>query len=100
MNGCSRDEAFKVEAFRFVDVFPILKSFKSISRHLQEYFLRPDQGFPKVVTWGVRGGAVIPQILAKPIAKNISSLARRFIAGTTAQDALEKLQEMHRFGIA
>lgn len=100
LDWCMKDEAFKVEAFRFVDVFPTLKNSKAVIRHLREYFLRPGQNFPTAVRWGIRGGAFLRWLVVKPIARNISAMARRFIAGSTAQEALDKLVEMRRAGIA
>ena len=35
------DPAFKVEAFRFVDVLPTLRDADEIARHIDEYFNRP-----------------------------------------------------------
>ncbi|MGB5987303.1 MAG: hypothetical protein WBG37_18505, partial [Desulfobacterales bacterium] len=48
-----QNEAFKKEMFRFVDVFPYLKTPEAVARHLQEYFCRPDQDFPKTMRWGL-----------------------------------------------
>src|SRR5690606_40538393 len=46
MEFSMKDEAFKVEMFRFVDVFPTLRNHVEVARHLQEYFCRPDTNFP------------------------------------------------------
>ena len=46
MEWCMKDEAFKTELFRFIDVFPCLKRSTSIAQHLTEYFGRPEQEFP------------------------------------------------------
>ncbi|MBI2875290.1 MAG: L-glutamate gamma-semialdehyde dehydrogenase [Candidatus Tectomicrobia bacterium] len=100
LDWCMKDEAFKVEMFRFVDVFPTLKTSEAIIRHLREYFLRPGQDFPRSITWGIRGGALAAGTMAGTIEKNISAMARRFIAGATAQEALENLRQMRHSSIA
>ncbi|UCG80357.1 MAG: hypothetical protein JSV60_10420, partial [Desulfobacterales bacterium] len=54
MEWCMKDEAFKVEMFRFIDVFPYLTSTESVAKHLTEYFCRPEQDFPPALQWGLR----------------------------------------------
>ena len=36
LDWCMRDETFRVEMFRFIDVFPYLTRPESVARHLQE----------------------------------------------------------------
>jgi hypothetical protein len=54
MDWAMRDEAFKVELFRFVDVFPSLNNSEAVARHLREYFARPGQDFPDALQWGIK----------------------------------------------
>ena len=42
-----KDHRFKVEMFRFVDVFSILKTKEQISQHLKEYFFALNFPMPK-----------------------------------------------------
>ena len=53
MDISMKDEAFKVEMFRFVDVFPTLRNHVQVAEHLQEYFCRPETNFPAAFTWGL-----------------------------------------------
>ena len=102
MEWCMRNEAFKTEMFRFVDVFPALNDPSHIARHLQEYFCRPGQDFPKTFQWGLNAvspTSKVAKIAAGQIEKNIRSMAYRFIAGADAADALPKLTEMREQGI-
>src|SRR5262249_16284522 len=48
-----RDEAVKVQLFRFVDVLPMLPSPAAIVRHLREYFAEAD-GVPVWLRLGLR----------------------------------------------
>jgi RHH-type proline utilization regulon transcriptional repressor/proline dehydrogenase/delta 1-pyrroline-5-carboxylate dehydrogenase len=98
-----QDESFKVEMFRFVDVYPTLRDPVSIAEHLQEYFCRPEQNFPAAFQWGlgrVKPDGMLARVAAGQIEKQIEGMAQKFIAGRTAQEALPKLKEMWAQGLA
>ena len=38
---CMQDEWFKVQAFRFIDVLPMMQTDEDVARHLKEYFVLP-----------------------------------------------------------
>jgi RHH-type proline utilization regulon transcriptional repressor/proline dehydrogenase/delta 1-pyrroline-5-carboxylate dehydrogenase len=40
---CMQDEWFKVQAFRFIDVLPMMQTTADVARHLREYFVLPEQ---------------------------------------------------------
>ncbi len=103
MDWSMQDEAFKVEMFRFVDVFPSLKTAESVATHLREYFGRPEQDFPDALQWGIK--AVSPdsfaaKMIAKGIAKNIEAMGSQFILGATAEEALPVLRKLRADGLA
>ena len=103
MDWAMKDEAFKVEMFRFVDVFPTLRSAPELARHLQEYFCRPEQDFPAAMQWGLKAvspGSVVARAAAAAVRKNLSGMARRFIVGATPEEALPTLRKMWDDGIA
>lgn len=92
-----KDEAFKTEMFRFVDVFPVLVTPEEIARHIQEYLLRPGLDSPAVIKMALKGaglGSMATRIAAGQIAKNLEGMARRFIVGTDAASAVGALREM------
>ncbi|MEX2301763.1 MAG: proline dehydrogenase family protein [Bryobacterales bacterium] len=98
-----RDEAFKVEMFRFVDVFPYLTSSESVARHLREYFCRPGQDFPEALQWGIKSlspESFAARLIAKGIAKNIRGMGGQFIAGADGKHALPELQKLREQGLA
>jgi RHH-type proline utilization regulon transcriptional repressor/proline dehydrogenase/delta 1-pyrroline-5-carboxylate dehydrogenase len=39
---CMQDEWFKVQAFRFIDVLPMMQTDAEVARHLKEYFVLPE----------------------------------------------------------
>ena len=53
MDWAMADERLKVELFRFVDVFPTLRSAAEIDRHLREYFEQPGLQTPRVLRMGL-----------------------------------------------
>lgn len=97
MDFSMKDESFKVEMFRFVDVFPTLKDPVQIAEHLQEYFCRPEQDFPATFQWGlgrVKPEGRIAKMAAGQIEKQIIGMASKFIAGKTAAEAMKDLKKM------
>lgn len=97
------DNAFKVEMFRFVDVFPALDESKSVAQHLREYFARPDQDFSKILQWAIKSidpDSLAARIVARGIGANIRSMGRQFIAGESAEGALSGLRKLRKKGLA
>jgi len=97
MEWSMQDDDFKVEMFRFVDVFPTLKNHVQLAEHMQEYFCRPDQDFPSSFQWGlskVKPDGWIAKKASGQIKKQIVGMAEKFIAGTSAAEALDTLEEM------
>ena len=103
MDWSMRDEDFKVEMFRFVDVFPVLRTPEQIAQHLKEYFCRPEQDFPAWIQLGMKSvsvGSLVARTAAKQIEKNIRGMASGFVAGEDAADALPTLEKMRKSGLA
>ena len=97
------DDSFKVEMFRFVDVFPALNESKSVAQHLREYFARPDQDFSKILQWAIKSidpDSLAARIVARGIGANIRSMGRQFIAGESAEGALWGLRKLRKKGLA
>src|SRR5213593_4393061 len=85
-----RDEQFKVQLFRFVDVLPSLRGSGEIIEHLNEYF--SDDGFGPLVTGGVRLARVVPWVSGPILRWNVSGMARQFIAGRNPDDVMATLR--------
>jgi RHH-type transcriptional regulator, proline utilization regulon repressor / proline dehydrogenase / delta 1-pyrroline-5-carboxylate dehydrogenase len=95
-----RDEAFKVNLFRFVDVFPTLRGADDIGVHIQEYFDRDGTGdLPAPLRWGLKAaspGHLTTRLVAKAVEYNIHAMAERFIAGKDAEDAVRALEHLRK----
>jgi RHH-type proline utilization regulon transcriptional repressor/proline dehydrogenase/delta 1-pyrroline-5-carboxylate dehydrogenase len=95
-----RDANFKVQMFRFVDAFPVLRTSEDIYDHLDDYLSQPGVSVPGVIAAALKAGRLAKGIAASTIASQIRSMASRFIAGTDAASALKNLSSMWDRGIA
>ncbi len=99
IDWCMKSPDFKLNMFRFVDVLPVLQSSRQIADHLQEYFCSEEEDIPSVLKWGIStAGAtgITAWIIANSIRKNVTSMARMFIAGTTVQEAFPIYAQLRR----
>ena len=97
MDLSMKDDAFKIEMFRFVDVFPTLKNSVQVAEHIQEYFCRPEQDFPAMFQFGlsrVAPDGIIARKAAGLIEGQMTGMAKKFIAGTTAAEAVDVLHQI------
>src|SRR5438046_4956029 len=90
-----RDEHFKVQMFRFVEVLPSLRKSGDIVQHLEEYFAGMHNGFAPVIQTGVRVARFVPWISAFILRRNVSGMARQFIAGKNCADVMKMLHKQH-----
>ena len=100
MQVAMHDPGLKVQLFRFVDAFPSLVTPELVVGHLKEYFLSRDAVLPEPLRILLKGAVAAPaaRITAALLRRNVSSLARLFIAGTTPHDALKPLRAIQREG--
>lgn len=99
MEWSMADEAVKVQLFRFIDALPLLHTPGQVVRHLREYFEEAKAGLPGWATFGSRfipQGGPLAQLLARVARSNAERLARRFIAGSNVEEALQTIAEMRR----
>ncbi len=103
MEWCMKDEDFKVQMFRFIDVLPYLTTPQSITQHLNEYFCKPGMEIPPVLQWGIKGMGLTSftsKIMAQSITDNIKSMGKLFIAAENPKDALPVLEKLRSDGLA
>ncbi|HSR37088.1 MAG TPA: proline dehydrogenase family protein, partial [Desulfurivibrionaceae bacterium] len=98
-----RDEQFKAGLFRFVDVFPVLKSGDQVMRHIREYF-GDGADLPPVLTTGLKAaemlGSLGASMLGKAVSTNIREMGRQFIIAETTDEAVRNLGKLRREGYA
>ncbi len=99
---CMKDEHFKVQLFRFIDVLPALKDDALVARLVEEYFGGPESP-ASPLHWGLRaisGTKVGAYLSAKSLRHQIHQMAYTFIAGASVQEALPVLAKMWNGGRA
>jgi len=94
-----RDEHFKVQMFRFVDVLASLRRSGDIVQHLEEYFADMRDGFAPVIHTGVRLARIVPWLSSMVLRRNVSGMARQFIAGKNPDDVMKTLRKRRQQNI-
>jgi RHH-type proline utilization regulon transcriptional repressor/proline dehydrogenase/delta 1-pyrroline-5-carboxylate dehydrogenase len=94
-----RDEHFKVQMFRFVDVLASLRRGHEIVRHLDEYFDDMRNGYTPLIRTGVQLAKVVPWLSGQVLRWNVSGMARQFIAGKNPRDVMKMLRKRRAEGI-
>jgi RHH-type proline utilization regulon transcriptional repressor/proline dehydrogenase/delta 1-pyrroline-5-carboxylate dehydrogenase len=98
MDWCMRNEAFKVQLFRFVDVYPYLTTSRLLTGHIEEYFGGGDKEVPAVLRWGAKaaglGGAIGSKVLDATIRYNLEDMARQFIVGEDTKQAIKNIAKL------
>ena len=104
MDRIMASEDFKVQLFRFVDVFPSLNTSESLSRHIREYFSDERHDVPDILRWSAKasgfGGRLGGMLLSKAISYNIKDIAKQFIVGSETDEAIRNLGKLRRDGFA
>ena len=94
-------ERFKVQLFRFVDVFPTLSTPQLLNDHIRDYF-GSGEDLPPVLARGARVagrfGSLGGEALSLLISANIRQMARQFIVGETVAELLASLERLRREG--
>jgi len=103
MDWSMRNEGFKVQLFRFIDVLPYLTTSESLSRHLREYFADAAD-VPPVFKWGLKGaglgGRLGMRVVGASVRKNLEMMARDFIVGARVPETTRRLRRIRGQGFA
>ncbi len=100
MSWAMRDPAFKLQLFRFVDVFPMLGTSEMVYDHLADYLSQPDVTLPPGVDLGLKAGRLAKGVMARTITNRISAMAANFIAGRDVEAAVGRLKKLWSSGVA
>ena len=102
MDWSMKNEDFKVQLFRFVDVFPYLTTSESLLRHIKEYFAGGGDNVPALLRWGAGaagfGGAIAARIMSFVIRSNIEGMGRQFIIGQNVREAMKGFAKLRQNG--
>ncbi|MFN0012600.1 MAG: proline dehydrogenase family protein [Phycisphaerales bacterium] len=100
MEWSMKDQAFKVQLFRFVDAFPVLHTADDTYDHLEDYLSQPGVTVPGVISAAMTAGKFAKGMAVSTISRQITGMAQKFIAGTDAASALPMLKDLWSSGIA
>ena len=100
MEWSMKDPNFKVQMFRFVDAYPMLKTPEAIYDHLTDYLGQEGVTVPTVIATAIKTGTVAKGIATATIGSQIKGMASKFIAGQDAASALPGLKQLWDDGIA
>ena len=96
-----KDEYFKTQLFRYVDLFPALKSDTSVIRLFKEYFSDYTGNFFQILVGIFKAGiqyipesGLMSKAAARIIRSNIKIIAGQFIAGNNPDEALTVIERM------
>lgn len=96
MEWSMKNEKFKTNMFRFVDVLPSINSGDEVARHLKEYFSEDGGSLPPVFNVGLGLGSLAPGLMAGAIKKNVTGMAKMFITGENPDEALPVLKKARK----
>ena len=104
MDWSMKNEAFKVQLFRFVDVLPYLNTSESLLRHIREYFSGSSEEVPAFLRWGAKvagsGGTITGKLVGGAIRSNIEGMGRQFIIGQNVKEVMKGLAKLRKNGFA
>lgn len=97
------DEALRVQALRFVDVYPALADDAELLRHLHEYFRDQQLPLPGLSRWllsaGNGAGGLRNRAVLRLVRSAMAAMARRFVGGDSAATAFTTLSRLRAQGL-
>src|SRR3954468_4892398 len=72
MEWSMKDPNFKVQMFRFVDAFPMLRTNEDIYDHLEDYLSQPGVTVPGVIAGALKAGKLVKSAAVGVISKQIT----------------------------
>ena len=100
MQWSTRNEAFKTQLFRLVDVLPVLQSSKDVASHIREYLGDGIAQVPWFLRAGARLSAAVPWLANFAARKSIDQIAQQFILASSPEEGVRKLENLRRQGLA
>lgn len=100
MDMTMKNETFKTNMFRFVDVLPALNSGNDVLKHIREYFQEGKEEIPSFFKMGIGLGSLAPGLMAGAIKKNVTGMAKMFITGEDPQEAIPVLRKARKNKLA
>jgi RHH-type proline utilization regulon transcriptional repressor/proline dehydrogenase/delta 1-pyrroline-5-carboxylate dehydrogenase len=100
MDWSMRDEHFKTQLFRFVDVLPTLHSSSEVTRHLQEYLGDDQVNLSPALRLALKASAGASWLFGSGMKTQVAGLARQFMLGNDEKEIVATLRKSHQNDIA
>src|SRR5438552_1080230 len=100
MDWAMRDEHFKTQLFRFVDVLPTLTSSSEISRHLKEYLGDEQAHLSPALRLGLKAAGGMSWLFGSGVKAQVTGMARQFMLGDEEKEILSTLRKLNEEDIA
>ncbi len=100
MEWAMKDEHFKTQLFRFVDVLPTLTSASEISRHLKEYLGDEQLNLSAGLRLGLKAAGGASWLFGAGLKSQVTGLARQFMLGNDEKEIVTALRQAHEQGSA
>ena len=100
MEWAMRDEHFKTQLFRFVDVLPTLVSANDVSRHLKEYLGDDQVQLSPALRLGLKAAGGAGWLFGAGVKAQVTGMARQFMLGNDEKEIVKSLRELHGQEIA
>src|ERR1051326_2260304 len=92
MDWAMKDEQFKVQLFRFVDVLPTLTSASEVARHLREYLDNEQVKLSPVLRTASKASRFAGGLLGGGIRAQVTAMARLFMLGKDEREIISILK--------
>ncbi len=103
MDWSMKNEDFKLQLFRFIDVLPYLTNEKTLGQHIEEYFSN-NENVPAMMKAGIKasklGGKLAMKVIGSTVRKNIENMALQFIVGETVEKTVKNLAGLRKKNFA
>ena len=100
MDWAMRDEHFKTQLFRFVDVLPMLASSGEVARHLKEYLGDEQLRLSPALRVGLKAAGGASWLFGAGVKSQVTGMARQFMLGNDEKEIVATLRKLHEQDIA
>src|SRR5207302_6051484 len=99
MQWAMKDEHFKTQLFRFVDVLPTLDSSAEVARHLREYLDNDQVKLSPALRAALFAANLAAGLLGGGIRAQVTGIARQFMLGNDEREIILTLKDLQQQGI-
>jgi RHH-type proline utilization regulon transcriptional repressor/proline dehydrogenase/delta 1-pyrroline-5-carboxylate dehydrogenase len=100
MEWSMRDEHFKTQLFRFVDVLPTLTSSSEVAKHLKEYLGDDEVKLSPALRMGLKAAGGMSWLFGSGIKAQVTGMARQFMLGDDDKEIVATLKKLCEQDIA